>query len=117
MTIVRDARRPSPPPRVPTGAPAVERRPFRDNPRLILLGIVLLFAALAAMIVLADRSPGLNPDFLSEVVLYALSAADLTMLLRSCSCWRATSSSCSSSGAAVCLSPASAPSWCSLSSV
>jgi two-component system nitrogen regulation sensor histidine kinase NtrY len=81
MTIVRDARRPGPPPRVPTGAPAVERRPFRDNPRLILLGIVLLFAALAAMIVLADRSPGLNPDFLSEVVLYALSAADLTMLL------------------------------------
>ena len=33
------------------------------------------------MIWLADRSPRLNPDFLSEVVLYALSAADLTMLL------------------------------------
>ena len=27
------------------------------------------------------QSPGLNPDFLSEVVLYALSAADLTMVL------------------------------------
>ena len=58
-----------------------ERRPFRDNPRLILLGIVLLFGALAAMVCLADQSTELNPDFLSEVVLYALSAADLTMVL------------------------------------
>ena len=33
------------------------------------------------MVTLADRSPEFNPDFLSEVVLYALSAADLTMLL------------------------------------
>ena len=33
------------------------------------------------MVWFADHSPGLNPDFLSEVVLYALSAADLTMLL------------------------------------
>jgi two-component system nitrogen regulation sensor histidine kinase NtrY len=77
MTIVRDARRPTAPVRT---APA-ERRPFRDNPRLILLGIVLLFAALAAMIFLADKSTQLNPDFLSEVLLYALSAADLTMVV------------------------------------
>src|SRR5687767_9656650 len=67
----RPAARPVPP----------ERVPFRDNPRLILLGIVLLLGALAAMIALADRSRELNPDFLSEVVLYALSAADLTMLV------------------------------------
>ncbi len=33
------------------------------------------------MVTLADRSAELNPDFLTEVVLYALSAADLTMLL------------------------------------
>ena len=33
------------------------------------------------MVRLADRSPAMNPDFLSEVVLYALSAADLTMLV------------------------------------
>ena len=33
------------------------------------------------MVTLADRSTELNPDFLSEVVLYALSAADLTMLV------------------------------------
>ncbi len=77
MTTVRDVRRPALPPRP---APP-ERRPFRDNPRLILLGIVLLFGALAAMILLADKSTQLNPDFLSEVVLYALSAADLTMVL------------------------------------
>ena len=33
------------------------------------------------MVRFADRSTELNPDFLSEVVLYALSAADLTMLV------------------------------------
>ena len=33
------------------------------------------------MVGLADRSATLSPDFLSEVVLYALSAADLTMLV------------------------------------
>jgi two-component system nitrogen regulation sensor histidine kinase NtrY len=77
MTTVRDARRPILPAR--TAPP--ERRPFRDNPRLILLGIVLLFGALAAMVFLADKSTQLNPDFLSEVVLYALSAADLTMVV------------------------------------
>ena len=57
------------------------RRPFRDNPRLILLGMALLVVALVAMVGLADRSVELSPDFLSEVVLYALSAADLTMLV------------------------------------
>jgi two-component system nitrogen regulation sensor histidine kinase NtrY len=58
-----------------------DRRPFRDNPRLILAGIVLLLASLAAIIRLSDRTIGLKPDFLSEVVLYALSIADVTMLL------------------------------------
>lgn len=77
MATVRDVRRPALPPR---NAPP-ERRPFRDNPRLILLGIVLLFGALAAMVFFADKSTQLNPDFLSEVVLYALSAADLTMVV------------------------------------
>jgi two-component system nitrogen regulation sensor histidine kinase NtrY len=61
--------------------PSLERRPFRDNPRLILLGILVLIAALVAMVRFADRSTEVNPDFLSEVVLYALSAADLTMLV------------------------------------
>ena len=64
-----------------TPPPITERRPFRDNPRLVLLGIALLIAALVAMVTLADRSTELNPDFLSEVVLYAVSAADLTMLV------------------------------------
>jgi two-component system, NtrC family, nitrogen regulation sensor histidine kinase NtrY len=58
-----------------------ERRPFRDNPRLILLGILILLGALVAMVTLADRAPDMNPNFLTEVVLYALSAADLTMLV------------------------------------
>jgi two-component system nitrogen regulation sensor histidine kinase NtrY len=56
------------------------RRPFRDNPRLILAGIVALVAILIAILAIANRTPRLAPDFLSEVVLYALSAADLTML-------------------------------------
>ena len=76
MTTVRDVRRPTTAART---APPPERRPFRDNPRLILLGIVLLFGALAAMVFFADKSTQLNPDFLSEVVLYALSVADLTI--------------------------------------
>ena len=66
---------------VPRRPPPHRRRPFRDNPRLILLGILLLLVALVAMVTLADRSPELNPNFLTEVVLYALSAADLTMLV------------------------------------
>ncbi len=66
--------------RGPAGAPSRGRRPFRDNPRLILAGIVVLGAALVAILAVANRSPRLSPDFLSEVVLYALTAADLTIL-------------------------------------
>jgi two-component system nitrogen regulation sensor histidine kinase NtrY len=65
----------------PNEAPArTPRRPFRDNPRLILAGIGLLLVALAA-IAIANRSLRFSPDFLTEFVLYALSAADLTMLV------------------------------------
>ena len=42
---------------------------------------MLLLASLAVIIRLSDRTSELNPDFLSEVVLYALSIADVTMLL------------------------------------
>src|SRR5215468_11820868 len=56
------------------------RRPFRDNPRLILLGIVVLIGLLAAILAVANRSR-FSPDFTSEFVLYALTAADLTMLV------------------------------------
>src|SRR5882672_8241568 len=57
------------------------RRPFRDNPRLILAGIAVLLVALVAILVLANRTPRFSPDFLTEFVLYALIAADLTMLV------------------------------------
>ena len=81
MSTVRDIKsRPSLPPRPPQPA-APERRPFRDNPRLILAGILLLLVSLVAMVTLADQSTRVNPDFLSEVVLYSLSIADVTMLL------------------------------------
>src|SRR5437867_5165147 len=71
-------KRTSPPARPPTESP---RRPFRDNPRLILAGILLLVALLAAILGVANRTPRLSPDFLSEFVLYALSAADFTILV------------------------------------
>jgi two-component system nitrogen regulation sensor histidine kinase NtrY len=57
------------------------RRPFRDNPPLILAGIVLLLAMLGGIVWLADRTTTLSPDFLTEVVLIALSATNVTMLV------------------------------------
>ncbi len=61
------------------GRPA--RRPIRDNPRLLLAGILLLVAAFVTLLALAGRTTRFSPDFLTEVVLYALSVADLTMLV------------------------------------
>ncbi|HUR32973.1 MAG TPA: ATP-binding protein [Vicinamibacterales bacterium] len=57
------------------------RPPFRDNPRLILAGIAVLVVVLIAILGVANRSPGLTPDYLAEFVLYALIAADLTMVV------------------------------------
>src|SRR3954466_995887 len=57
------------------------RKPFRDNTRLLVLGIVLLVAVLAGLLAVASRSSSLAPDFLTEFVLYALSATNLTMLV------------------------------------
>ncbi len=68
-----------PVPRPATAAPG--RRPFRDNPPLILAGIIILLAALGGIVWLADRTSTLSPDFLTEVVLIALSATNITMLL------------------------------------
>ena len=68
-------------PRRDSAPPAPPRRPLRDNSRLILVGMLLLLAALAGIVALANRSAGLSPDFLTEFVLYGLWAADLTMLL------------------------------------
>ena len=65
-------------PRERSSAP---RRPFRDNPKLLLAGIAALVIALAILLVVASRTSRLSPDFLTEVVLYALSATNLTMLV------------------------------------
>lgn len=61
--------------------PPPARRALRDNPALILVWIALLVAALVAMIAVANRSAEFAPDFLSEVVLYALVVADGTILI------------------------------------
>jgi two-component system nitrogen regulation sensor histidine kinase NtrY len=64
-----------------SGRTGRSRRPFRDNPRLILAGIGVLIALLVGIVSLANRSTGLAPDYLAEFVLYALIAADLTMVV------------------------------------
>jgi two-component system nitrogen regulation sensor histidine kinase NtrY len=71
-------------PKRPTGhdrraADSQRRRPFRDSPQLILVGIGVLVAVLAAMLVAANRLR-FGPELVTEFVLYALIAADLTML-------------------------------------
>jgi two-component system nitrogen regulation sensor histidine kinase NtrY len=60
--------------------PAPRRRPFRDSPKLILAGIAVLVGVLVALVAIANGTSRFSPDFLSEFVLYALTAADLTML-------------------------------------
>src|SRR5881392_3901827 len=70
--------RPAPPAPRPARPP---RRPIRDNPRLLLVGILVLVAAFIGLLALASRTTSFSPDFLTEVVLYALSVADLTMLV------------------------------------
>jgi two-component system nitrogen regulation sensor histidine kinase NtrY len=48
---------------------------------LLLVGILVLVGALVGLLTLANRSTSLAPDFLTEFVLYALSATNLTMLV------------------------------------
>jgi two-component system, NtrC family, nitrogen regulation sensor histidine kinase NtrY len=62
-------------------APAPARRRFKDNPSLLIVGIMLLVGTLAGLMTLATRSSRFAPDFLTEFVLYALSVVDLTMLV------------------------------------
>jgi two-component system nitrogen regulation sensor histidine kinase NtrY len=71
--------RPTPPKR--STAPKPPRKSFTDNTRALLAGIVILLAALAGLLTLARRSRELAPDFLTEFVLYALSATNLAMLV------------------------------------
>ena len=79
-TVRQIARQPVAADRVQAAPSSPPRRPFRDNPRAILVNIFLLLATLVGFLILANRSARLAPDFLTEFVLYALSAADLTML-------------------------------------
>jgi two-component system nitrogen regulation sensor histidine kinase NtrY len=57
------------------------RRPFLDNTPLLLAGIVALIAALAVLLVLGRGSSTLAPDFLTDFVLSALWATNLTILV------------------------------------
>jgi two-component system nitrogen regulation sensor histidine kinase NtrY len=60
---------------------AASAAPPQDRPVVILVAIGLVLVALVALVRLASRSTELAPDYLSEVVLYALSAACVVMLL------------------------------------
>jgi two-component system, NtrC family, nitrogen regulation sensor histidine kinase NtrY len=57
------------------------RKPFFDNTPVLLAGILALMLALAGLLALGSRSSALAPDFLADVVLYALSATNLTILV------------------------------------
>jgi two-component system nitrogen regulation sensor histidine kinase NtrY len=48
---------------------------------VLLAGILALMLALAGLLALGSRSSALAPDFLADVVLYALSATNLTILV------------------------------------
>jgi two-component system nitrogen regulation sensor histidine kinase NtrY len=71
-------RRAASPPRrtAPSG-----RRPFLDNTPLLLAGIVALIAALAVLLLIGRGSSTLAPDFLTDFVLSALWATNLTILV------------------------------------
>src|SRR4029450_10674102 len=77
----------SPPPAKPATTPARRssapqgRKPFFDNTPVLLAGILTLLLALAGLLALGSRSSSLAPDFLADVVLYALSATNLTILV------------------------------------
>ena len=62
-----------------TSDPQPPRRRFSDSPRLILVGIAVLAAVLAAMLLAASRLR-FAPELFTEFVLYALIAVDVTML-------------------------------------
>jgi two-component system nitrogen regulation sensor histidine kinase NtrY len=66
------------PPVDPTPA---RRRPFRDNPRLIGLAALVLVGLLLFLFLAATGTEQLRPDFISDVVLYALAPVCLAMLL------------------------------------
>jgi two-component system nitrogen regulation sensor histidine kinase NtrY len=57
------------------------RKSFFDNTPVLLAGILALMLALAGLLALGSRSSSLAPDFLADVVLYALSVTNLTILV------------------------------------
>jgi two-component system nitrogen regulation sensor histidine kinase NtrY len=61
--------------------PTATRREPQNSPLAVIVAIGLVGITLAVLIGFAERSSELAPDYLSEVVLYALSAACLIMLL------------------------------------
>jgi two-component system nitrogen regulation sensor histidine kinase NtrY len=63
------------------GAARSRRKPFLDNTPLLLAGIVALIVALAVLLAIGRGSSTLAPDFLTDFVLSALSATNLTILV------------------------------------
>ena len=73
------AKPPTPATRRSAGSPG--RKPFFDNTPVLLAGIFALMLALAGLLALGSRSSALAPDFVADVVLYALSVTNLTILV------------------------------------
>ena len=63
-----------------SSAPA-SRKPFLDNTPVLLVGVLALVAALVGLFALGRGSSRLAPDFQTDVVLFALSATNLTILV------------------------------------
>jgi nitrogen fixation/metabolism regulation signal transduction histidine kinase len=80
---LRNPPAPAKPPTTPPRRSAAPqgRKPFFDNTPVLLAGILGLMLALAGLLALGSRSSALAPDFLADVVLYALSATNLTILV------------------------------------
>src|SRR5688500_12452210 len=72
---------PAQPPTTPSRRSSAPRQPSFDNTPVLLAGILALMLALAGLLTLGSRSTALAPDFLADVVLYALSATNLTILV------------------------------------
>src|SRR6185436_1414688 len=61
--------------------PVEVRRRFLDNPRVLAVAALLLLAILAALFWFSNQTVAITPQYITEVLLYALLPIDLALLL------------------------------------